>query len=166
MKWMNFIFGSFFFLILMVSCESTPVDQTIYLVRHAEKDTTDKTDNPPLIEDGYARANRLVEFLDTVAFSKVYSTKFDRNINTVKPLMDAKNIELGIYEWYDWENELDVLMKKEGNFLICGHGDNLLPMIEYLGASKPIEKIGHNEYDNLFKVIRKKGNIEVVVIKF
>lgn len=148
------------------SCDTVVDNQTVYLVRHAEKDTIDKSENPPLIEEGYARANRLLELLDTVNFSEVYSTKYDRNINTVKPLVDAKKIDLKIYEWHNWQADLDQIMRNEGVYLICGHGDNLLPMIEYMGGKKPMEEMGHHEYKNLFKVVRKNGKVEVEVIEF
>ena len=162
------VFGLVCFLIFLttLSCDTVVGNQTIYLVRHAEKDTMDKSDNPPLIEEGYARANRLFELLDTVNFSKVYSTKYERNLNTVKPLVDAKSIDLKIYEWHDWHNDVDQIIKNEGVYLICGHGDNLLPMIEYMGGKIPMEELGHYEYKNLFKVVRENGKVEVEVIEF
>lgn len=155
------------FLVLTIySCSSEQKNQTFYLVRHAEKDTTDQSENPQLIKEGYERAEKLKEILDTVDFELVLSTKYDRNMNTVKPIIDSKNYELEIYEWYEWHQDIDNLMQKNGNFLICGHGDNLLPMIERLGGEKPMEKLGHNEYENLFKVHRKGDKVEVEVIKF
>lgn len=160
------LFFASFLIITIYSCSSEKKSQTFYLVRHAEKDTTDKSENPQLIPEGYERAENLKDILDTVDFKAVLSTKYDRNINTVKPILDAKIYEVEIYEWYEWHEDIDKLMQKNGNFLICGHGDNLLPMIERLGGDKPMEELGHNEYENLFKVHRKGDEVEVEVIKF
>jgi hypothetical protein len=42
---------------------------------------------------------------------------------------------------------------KGKTLVICGHSDNLIPIIKSLGATPPVEKIADDEYDNLFKVI-------------
>lgn len=154
------------FLAILVSCNSTLPDQTVYLVRHAEKDNTDQTDNPPLVQEGHDRAQRLHELMEDVNLSKVLSTEYDRNVNTVKPIVDSRGVELEIYEWYEWQGPVQAIKNREGSFLICGHGDNLLPMIEFLGGDKPMEELGEHEYDNLFKVVRKNGQVNVEVIKF
>ena len=38
------------------------------------------------------------------------------------------------------------------SILICGHGDNLLPIIALFGGKSPLKQLGHNEYDKLFKI--------------
>lgn len=148
------------------SCTEKNIHQTIYLVRHAEKDTTFKGDNPPLIMKGLERAQLLQQIMDSVKLSAVYSTKYERNLSTVQPILDAQQLELNIYEWHNWQAELDEILSSNGQFLICGHGDNLLPMIEYLGGDKPVDNLGHNEYDNLFKVDRTNNKVKVEVINF
>jgi hypothetical protein len=50
--------------------------------------------------------------------------------------------------------------------LICGHGDNLLPMIEYLNGKRPQESLGPHEYDKIFKVDYFKNSAVVTVIKY
>lgn len=150
----------------LVSCENEREQTTIYLVRHAEKDTTVDQYNPPLIAEGIERAERLADELDQEKIKYIYSTKFDRTINTVKPLSKAVNEKIHIYEYHKWQTMLDSLKAIPGNHLICGHSDNLLPMIEYLGTSVGKEKLGHQEYDNLFKVTITKEAVRGEVIKF
>lgn len=164
---MKFFYTLLFFSVIVASCSKSLPDQTVYLVRHAEKDTSDvKATNPPLIAAGIERAARLGQLLDTVLFSEIYSTKYDRNINTIKPILDKQNSTPIIYEWKDWHSDLDEIKASAGTFLICGHGNNLLPMIKYLGVNPPIDDIGHHDYDNLFKVTRVNGKVEVSLIKF
>jgi 2,3-bisphosphoglycerate-dependent phosphoglycerate mutase len=150
----------------LVSCENEKEQTTIYLLRHAEKDTTVDQYNPPLIAEGIKRAKNLLGELEGKEIKYIYSTKYDRTINTVKPLSKATNKDIHIYEYHKWQTMLDSLKAIPGNHLICGHSDNLLPMIAYLGASVGKNKLGHQEYDNLFKVIMGEDSVSGEVIKF
>ncbi|PSR09222.1 MAG: phosphoglycerate mutase, partial [Candidatus Arcticimaribacter sp.] len=58
---------------------------TYYLVRHAEKDRSDKTNsNPELTDLGHQRALRWSSVFDNVTFDAVYSTNYLRTIATAK----------------------------------------------------------------------------------
>lgn len=151
---------------LFTSCsESLTHNKTIYLVRHAEKDLTDTTANPALTVEGIERADELAKLLDTASITAFYSTKYQRNVNTLQPLANKKEIQ--VYEWHDWEPMVEIIKKStDQSIIICGHGDNLMPMITALGGVKPMEELGHEEYDNLFKVTRSKDQVKVEVIKF
>jgi broad specificity phosphatase PhoE len=153
--------------VLLSSCNFEEEDSTVlYLVRHAEKDTTDKSENPPLIEEGYERAQLLLELLGKEKFSSILSTPYDRNINTVLPLATQQGLTIQEYEWYNWHEDIDQLKTKKGTFLVCGHGDNLIPMITHLNGLPPIENLGHNDYSNIFKVTVKKDTSVVEWMKF
>lgn len=150
----------------LISCNNEKDQTIIYLVRHAEKDTTVDQYNPPLISEGVERSKHLAQELKDENITYIYSTKFDRTINTVKPLSKAINKDIHTYEYHKWQVMLDSLKTISGTHVICGHSDNLLPMIEYLGADVGKEKLGHNEYDNLFKVTITKKAVRGEVIKF
>ncbi|MFN2428486.1 MAG: histidine phosphatase family protein [Cryomorphaceae bacterium] len=164
MRWRSSLLAVFI-LTALWSCQTDT--QTIYLVRHAEKDLTDTTDNPALTEAGIARAQRLPGVVNTSDIDKIYSTKYRRNLNTVKPLADSLGIEIAIYEWYNWEPMLaEVRAAKKGAVLICGHGDNLLPMIEHLGATPPVDSLGKHEYDKIFKVRMNGDRADVKMLTY
>ena len=165
MRLFQFLFLTLSFSVLF-SCQSEKDYTTIYLVRHAEKDTTVDQYNPPLIEEGYERAVNLKKELSSENIKYIYSTKFDRTINTVQPISEVQNTEIHIYEYHKWQSLLDSLKSISGTHLISGHSDNLLPMIEYLGADVGKERIGHLEYDNLFKVTIQEGSVSGEVLKF
>lgn len=165
---MKILFFIFFFAVLFcsISCKNEQPTTTVYLVRHAEKDTTDKGENPALTAIGIERSLRLKELLSDVSFTKIYSTKYDRNLLTILPLCEKQTISPILYGWYDWEDEVRAIQSAEGVFLICGHGDNLLPMIAFMNGVPPYDGIGHHEYDNLFKVSIYRDTTLVEVIKF
>jgi broad specificity phosphatase PhoE len=135
-----------------VSCKQEQPESIIYLVRHAEKDTTDKGEDPVLTEEGMERALRLKGLLKEEKINVIYSTKYDRNLHTVKPIADYLSISPAIYEWSEWTEEVNTMKNNPGIYLLCGHGDNLLPMISALNGQPPMEKIGHYDYQNLFKL--------------
>ena len=166
----------FFYIVLGIfgwSCSpknTTNLEGTIiYLVRHAEKDLTDTTDDPPLTAEGYARAEKLVEEFSVVQPDAIYSTRYQRNINTVKPLAEKYGVDIQIYEWHDTENLSKTILEDHPGetVLVCGHGDNLLPLIGRLGAEPPLDSLGEHEYDNIFKVVLgTRRNADVSIRKF
>lgn len=151
------LFSAFFiFVTLLPSCgeKINSEEVLIYLVRHAEKDLSDPANPDPLLTDiGVERAQTLKTKLKDVEFDAIYSTDYQRTINTVKPICEERGLEMASYASHNWQQMIDEMVVKKGrNFLICGHSDNLLPMIDYLGLPRPIPEIGHDEYDKLFKI--------------
>lgn len=153
-------------LIISQSCEQKQKETMLYIVRHAEKDTLFEGDNPPLIQAGYTRAEQLKELLKNEGIEQIYSTKFKRNINTIKPLLSTLNLDAKIYDYYGFHSTLDSIKVSTKTTLLCGHGDNLLPIIAHLNGQPPYESLGYNEYDNLFKLTILSDTTLVEVIKF
>lgn len=156
-------FGIIALLLLSISCSSSPTNKakedsattvkTIYLVRHAEKDLTDTTGNPLLTREGKIRADKLKNILLEKGIETIYSTHYERNMNTVRPLANALELPIQNYRWTQWQSMVDSIQASDKEtFLICGHGDNILPMIRALGAKPPLEKLQKHEYDKLFIV--------------
>lgn len=129
------------------------VYKTIYLIRHAEKDLTDTSDNPPLTKEGQKRAKRLVRKMRFVKLDQIYSTKFQRNLNTVQPLAAKKKISVSIFVWADYLKLVEEIKKSSlSTFLICGHGDIIIPIIKAFGGIPLIDSLAHDEYDKIFEV--------------
>jgi len=151
----------------LISCDSRKEDVIIYIVRHAEKNLADTSDNPALTQEGVDRANKLVEEMTDIKLDGIYSTEYDRNMNTIQPLANNRNISILTYDWYDYHNMLDEIKKENGKtYLICGHGDNILPMIEYLDGERPIEFLSKNEYDKLFQIIIREEVVSVEMTEY
>ncbi len=155
------------FTALLFSATNKKDDQTkyIYLVRHAEKDLKDTTDNPPLTPAGEERAQRLMKEFESIELDQIFSTRYQRNMNTVRPLAEKKNKSIEIYEWKDYENLVNKIKSSASqSILICGHGDNLIPIIELFGGKSPLKELGHFEYDKLFKITyhtKKKTTVKM-----
>lgn len=145
---------------LLTACNTGDANPqtTFYLVRHAEKLQSDtlqgKNEDPPLTSEGLDRANRLKSLLADKKIAAVYSTPYQRNVNTVKPLATNEKVSISHYEWYKWQPMIDEALAtfKGKTVVVCGHGDNLLPMISYLNGEKPQDSLGSYEYDKIFKV--------------
>ena len=93
---------------ILFSANITGQDCTeIYLIRHAEKDRSDiKNKNPHLNELGKNRAFKWVEVFKNVQFDKIFSTNYNRTIETATPISHEKKIEISIYSpsKIDYEN--------------------------------------------------------------
>lgn len=140
----------------------------VYLVRHAEKDLADTTDNPALTPAGQARAQQLAKTLQDVPVDLIYSTRYQRNLHTVQPLADRHHLEVSLYEWHDYDNMLQAIQEKHTGktVVVCGHGDNLLPIIRRLGAEPPVDSLAGQEYDKLFKVLLHNNQASVTMSTF
>jgi broad specificity phosphatase PhoE len=156
MRKISIIFALFYVLNFALSAQTT----TIYLVRHAEKITTNPKDKDPLLtEQGQQRALDLAKKLQKQKITAIYTTNYQRTKLTAKPLADTKSIDIKIYEPKDlkaFANQL--LTENQGNkILIVGHSNTVLETIEALVGKRPISEITDQEYDYLFTVKLKNG---------
>lgn len=138
---------------------------TIYVVRHAEKVTTDSTDkDPALTPAGEARAKALVSYLKGKKVDAVYSTKYKRNSLTAKPLADANKLTINTYEAHDFEAlKKQILQNNAGRtVVVVGHSNTILPIVEAFGAKKPFAEVADSKYDHIFKVTIKADNTVTV----
>ncbi|SIT93844.1 phosphoglycerate mutase family protein [Pontibacter indicus] len=143
---------------------------TVYLVRHAEKDTTDdNNEDPELTEVGHARAEALRALLEGQKVDALYATKYMRTGQTLYPLARERNIEVVQYEGHDFHGlKEQILQNHRGQtVVVAGHSNTLLPIIEAFGATKPFEEIADEQYRYLFKLtIRPDNTASVEVTEF
>jgi broad specificity phosphatase PhoE len=137
----------------------------IYLVRHAEKVTTDPANKDPLLtEKGQKRALALAKKLKNQKISAIYCTDFQRIKLTGKPIAEKLNLTIQIYDPKNLKAFADkVLQENKGKkVLVVGHSNTVLETIEALGGKRPITSISDNEYDYFFTVkISVEGLVEV-----
>src|SRR5262245_25838685 len=84
---------------------SSPADSaltTIFVVRHAEKDTLLLGSDPPLSAAGFLRAQELARVLGEAGIQAVYVTEFQRNRQTAMPLASALGDSLRILRGRDF----------------------------------------------------------------
>ena len=138
----NFVI-SIFLLTSFYSCSQEC--SSFYLIRHAEKLRIDKTErNPKLNEKGILRAEKWKEILKNINLDKIYSTDYNRTIETANPTSKSQNIDIIIYS----PRNIDFRNFKETNkgkkVLIVGHSNTIPNFVNGL-----IEKDFYDQIDDL-----------------
>jgi len=134
----------------------------IYLVRHAEK--VDNSKDPPLSEAGQTRAQSLAKLLGDSGIKAIFSSSYQRNVDTARPLAEALKIQPIIMHPHDFDGMMQRMHDEftKDPVLIVGHSDTVPAMIKKLGHPQEIA-LDHDEYDNLFVLIPKKEGPPVFV---
>ena len=127
---------------------------TYYLIRHAEKDTSDKENRDPnLTETGKKRAENWATYFDDIDLSAVYSTNYNRTKETANPIAKAKNLELTLYDPRDMDAK-EFMAKCEGKtILIVGHGNTTPMFANALLGEKKYEMMQEDDNASLYKVV-------------
>jgi len=152
--------------LVLESCEEC---KTIYLIRHAEKDTLPKT-NPILTEEGYIRANKLAQILKATRIDAVYSTMYNRTMHTVDSLISMKGLAIDIYQPKDLKMLSENLLSDSTftNVLVTGHSNTTPGLAGALMGAKQFESaFRESDYDNLL-VINKdaQGNKKLHKLRY
>ena len=139
---------------ILFSVDLTAQDCTeIYLIRHAEKDRSDlKNKNPHLNELGKNRALKWVEVFKNVQFDKIFSTNYNRTVETVTPISLEKKIEISIYSpsKIDYENFKSKTYGEK--VLVVGHSNTIPFFVNGLINKEFYQQIDDLNNSNLYKV--------------
>ena len=127
-------------------------ESTIYLVRHAEKDLTQGIKNPELTPIGKFRAQNIAKQLSKVGITAIYSTNYNRTMQTARPLADFLNLSIQPYDARKLVEFAKEVKSMDGNILIVGHS-NTTPKLTSLISGQTVKPINENEYDNVYQVI-------------
>jgi broad specificity phosphatase PhoE len=157
-------------LLLFVST-SAAAQQTIFVVRHAERaDTaadgaaamvTPATD-PPLSNAGHERAARLASMLRSADITHIFTTEFRRTQETAGPLAEQLKLTPVIAASKDPAPLVEQVRQLKGNALIVGHSNTIPDLLKRLGIKDTVT-IPDAEYDNLFIVVRPAGGAPALV---
>jgi len=165
------------FLVLPFACciPASAVAQevtTIFIVRHAERDTMQY--DPPLTEAGRARAAALAHVLKDAGIQAVYTTQYIRTQQTAQPLADELRLKLQIID-ADADHLTSYVrtvlrrVEKEhagGRVLVVSHGNVIPLLLKELGTIKDLT-LGDEEYDNLFVVTKfSSGKAQLLRLRF
>jgi len=151
---------------------------TVFLVRHAEKDTSPPED-PPLLEAGTLRSQELARMLAKAGIKAIYTSQFLRTKQTAEPLakqlgitsttvaikMSATNPRQ-VSEQSIKELAQKILDSPGDNALVVGHSNTIPEVIRALGGDA-VPTIDEKEFDDLFIVtIYAKGRAKVTHLKY
>lgn len=138
---------------------------TFILIRHAEKDMTQSTNDPDLSAEGKKRAERLAALLNEGEVNAIYSTPYKRTRQTVELLAKAKGLSINDYQ-VNKEEEIDRMIASHagGTIVVSGHS-NTIPWFanKLLGYDKyrPWED---GDYDNVLLItVTERGKLAKLV---
>lgn len=160
------------FVLLIICCLASNFSAfaqktTIYIVRHAETVVAmPKTNDPGLSNTGQQRADDLAKLLKGKHIKVIYVTKDKRSGATARPLAVKARILPRVYETdsTSLKKFAKALIKnfQGNNVLIIGNANNLMPLLNALGADTPFPAVSEQDYDIIYKVTAKEnGDVEL-----
>ena len=132
---------------------------TIYLVRHAEKQLeASDNKNPPLTPCGEKRAQDLALIFKDIPLRRVYSSNFERTLNTARPTASALGLEIEIYDPKQLETLSKEMLKRDEDALVVGHGPTTPALAELLSDEKlNVSMTDKKRYDRIYQVVVANG---------
>ncbi len=121
---------------------------TVFIVRHAEK--LDESVDPPLSDAGRARASALSRVLKDAGVTAIYTSEYQRTMQTAEPLAQALKLQPVTVPASDLDTlvaRLRIHQHRNEIVLVVGHSDTIPRVIRALGHPKLIAIVG---YDDLF----------------
>lgn len=111
---------------------------TVLLVRHAEK--VDESDDPPLSDAGRQRAEALAKLLAQSGISAIYTSQYQRTIQTAAPLARALGLQPTVVQAKAPDEVVARLrqMNPDQVALVVGHSNTIPEIAAKLGASRPM----------------------------
>ena len=139
---------------------------TFYLIRHAEKVRTNKSDrDPKLNEKGILRALNWKEYFLDKDITKIYSTNYKRTLETVKPIQEAIGLTAILYSPSSIDYK-DFISSNEGEVvLIVGHSNTIPNFVNELINDQVYDQIDDLNNSNLYVVNLCDSSISHSLIK-
>ena len=147
---------------------SVPEDDcsTFYLIRHAEKVRTNKSDrDPTLNEKGIIRALNWKDYFIDKEISKIYSTNYKRTLETVKPLQEAIGLATILYSPSSIDYKDFISSNKGEIVLVVGHSNTIPNFVNELINKEIYTQIDDLNNSNLYIVNLCDSSISHSLIK-
>lgn len=141
--------------------------KTIVLIRHAEKETSEMTDqnDPPLNAIGKERAERLVNRIGKFHPGAIYATNYKRTRDTVEPLARKRNKTVQIYDASKPQDLINAIMaSKTKRFVIVGHSNTIPPLVNLITGKDLFKNLQDPEYSVIWVIRMKGGKVRKVEI--
>ena len=147
---------------------SIPEDHcsTFYLIRHAEKVRTNKTDrDPALNEKGIIRALNWKDYFIDKDISKIYSTNYKRTLETVKPIEEAIGLTAILYSPSSIDYKNFISSNQDEIVLVVGHSNTIPDFVNELINDQVYSQIDDLNNSNLYIVKLCESSISHRLIK-
>lgn len=124
---------------------------TIFLVRHAEKDTLVVGADPPLSAKGVLRAQELARVLGDIHLAAIYVTPYQRNRQTAQPLATRLGDTLTVVNSID-STVTCLRTKHYGQVVLAvGHSNTVPQIVEQLSGQK-VAPFTEGDWDRLYVI--------------
>jgi len=150
--------------VLALPFQAQAGETTYYLLRHAEKITTDiNNSDPGLTEQGYQRAAWMTEYLAGKGITRIFSSDYERTLETVAGLSGRLDIPVEIYDPRKLPEVAELFKTMEGVIVVAGHS-NTTPALARLISGQDTETMPESEYDRFYEIrLGADGDAEVII---
>ncbi|WP_033961907.1 phosphoglycerate mutase family protein [Psychroserpens jangbogonensis] len=154
MKYFLIVAFALSFIIPVNAQEKTkPSTTTYYLIRHAEKDRSDKTNKDPnLKEEGNKRAVNWSKVFENVDFDAVYSTQYNRTTQTAQPTAKMQELEIQSYDPRNLYSEEFAKATFGKTVLVVGHSNTTPVFVNAILGEKKYENMDDHDNGSLYIV--------------
>ena len=121
----------------------------IYLVRHAEKLTDPK--DPALTVCGNKRAEQLASLLSKTNVNAIYSTHYQRTMQTARPFAKQQKMVIRTYHPKELEQLALQLKHNKENTLVVGHS-NTTPVLVELLSQQTVAPLTEQDFQYLYQI--------------
>ncbi len=137
-------------------------ESVYYFIRHAEKDRSNpENKNPELNQQGKIRALNWLYFFRDIPLKKIYSTNYNRTIQTVKQIAEEKNITISYYFPENIDVENFKKQNKNMSILVVGHSNTTPELVNLIIGENKFEKMNDNDNSSLFVIRELAGDVTV-----
>jgi 2,3-bisphosphoglycerate-dependent phosphoglycerate mutase len=143
------------------------VSTTYYLIRHAEKDRSDPANkNPELTSEGIERAKHWTKYFENIKIDEIYSTDYNRTMQTVENMASEKQLTIKSYDPSDLYNVEFKKLTQGKSVLIVGHSNTTPQFVNAIIGEDKYTDIDDNENGLLFvvKLTDENANVEIVSV--
>ncbi|MDP5040450.1 MAG: histidine phosphatase family protein [Paraglaciecola sp.] len=137
------------------SLSSFAEEQTWYFIRHFEKLSGD---DPQLSELGKQRAEALVQALNNKPISHIYSTAYNRTLDSVSPLAVDRGLSPILYDPTQLA-QLAQQLAQRNHVIVVGHSNTTGQLIRLMGGV--IDNLTEQDYGQLFILSKVHGKLEL-----
>ena len=134
--------------VLISGGASMASEYTVYVVRHAEKAIAES--DPPLNEQGQARATLLAQMLSKAQIMAVYSTPYQRTQQTAKPLAEQLGLSVQSYKPAASESLVARVHEQAENTLVVGHSNTVPSIVRQFGFE--VADLTEQDYGDLYVI--------------
>jgi len=153
-----------FFCTLNLQAQETQTT-TYYLIRHAEKNRLVTSDNNPnLKEKGVDRAIKWSKTFKHINFDYIFSTNYNRTIQTALPTAKSKDLEIQFYNPSDLYNEEFKTLTKGKTVLIVGHSNTTPEFVNKILGEEKYPEIEDRNNANLYIITVSENSKSTVLL--